>query len=68
MRETHSFIRTEDVIGRDNDKEEIIRILLDTNVEDSVLILPIVGLGGLGKTTLAQLIFNDEKIQSGFEQ
>ena len=50
VRETHSFIRTEDVIGRDNDKEEIIRILLDTNVEDCVLILPIVGLGGLGKT------------------
>ena len=68
VRETHSFIRTEDVIGRDNDKEEIIRVLLDTNVEDSVLILPIVGLGGLGKTTLAQLVFNDEKIQSGFEQ
>ena len=61
VRETHSFIRTEDVIGRDNDKEEIIRILLDTNVEDTVLILPIVGLGGLEKTTLAQLVFNDEK-------
>ena len=68
VRETHSFIRTEDVIGRDNDKEEVIRVLLDTNVEDSVLILPIVGLGGLGKTTLAQLVFNDEKIQNRFEQ
>ncbi|KAL4601001.1 hypothetical protein ACB092_11G240300 [Castanea dentata] len=68
VRETHSFIRTEDVIGRDNDKEEIIRILLDTNVEDNVLILPLVGLGGLGKTTLAQLVFNDEKIQNRFEQ
>ena len=68
VRETHSFIRTEDVIGRDNDKEEIIRILLDTNVEDTVLILPIVGLGGLGKITLAQLVFNDEKIQNRFEQ
>ena len=61
MRETHSFVRTEEVIGRENDKREIIRILLDTNVEDTVLILPIVGLEGLGKTTLAQLVFNDEK-------
>ncbi|KAL4601012.1 hypothetical protein ACB092_11G241200 [Castanea dentata] len=68
MRETHSFVHTEEVIGRDNDKEEIIKILLDPNVEESVLILPIVGLGGLGKTTLAQLIFNDNKIQNSFEQ
>ena len=68
VRETHSFVRTEEVIGRENDKREIIRILLDTNVEDCVLILPIVGLGGQGKTTLAQLVFNDEKIQNRFEQ
>ncbi|KAK4593585.1 hypothetical protein RGQ29_017628 [Quercus rubra] len=57
-----------EVIGRDNDKEEIIKILLDPNVEESLLILPIVGLGGLGKTTLAQLIFNDNEIQNSFEQ
>ena len=68
VRETHSFVRTEEVIGRDNDKEEIIKILLDPNVEESLLILPIVGLGGLGKTTLAQLIFNDNEIQNSFEQ
>nr|XP_023914358.1 putative disease resistance protein RGA1 [Quercus suber] len=68
VRETHSSVRSEEVIGRDKDKKEIIRILLDTNVEESVLILPIVGLGGLGKTTLAQLVFNDEKIQNRFEQ
>ena len=68
VRETHSFVRTEEVIGRENDKREIIRILLDTNVEESVLILPIVGLGGLGKTALAQLVFNVKEIQNHFEQ
>ncbi|XP_030959120.1 putative disease resistance protein RGA3 [Quercus lobata] len=68
MRETYSFVRDEEVIGRDYDKDKIIKILLNSNVEESVLILPIVGLGGLGKTTLAQLIFNDEKIQNHFEQ
>ena len=68
MRETYSFVRDEEIIGRDYDKDKIIKILLNSNVEESVLILPIVGLGGLGKTTLAQLIFNDEKIQNHFEQ
>ena len=68
VRETHYFVRTEEVIGRENDKREIIRILLDTNVEESVLILPIVGLGGLGKTALAQLVFNVKEIQNHFEQ
>ena len=60
-RETHSFVRSEEVIGRDNDKDEIKKILLDPNAEGNVSILPIVGLGGQGKTTLAQLVFNDEK-------
>ncbi|XP_075643435.1 putative disease resistance protein RGA1 [Castanea sativa] len=68
VRETHSFVRTEDVVGRDKDKLEIKKILLDPNVEGNVSILPIVGLGGLGKTTLAQYVFNDKEIQKHFKK
>jgi hypothetical protein len=65
---THSFVHAEAVIGRDADKKAVIdRLLLDSNVEDNVSILPIVAIGGLGKTTLAQLIFNDEQIEKHFQ-
>jgi hypothetical protein len=64
---THSFVRAEAVIGRDDDKKVVIHRLLDSNVEHNVSILPIVAIGGLGKTTLAQLIFNDDQIKNHFE-
>ncbi|XP_059451669.1 putative disease resistance protein RGA3 [Corylus avellana] len=64
---THSLVRAETVIGREDDKKAVIDFLLDSNVEDNVSILPIVGIGGLGKTTLAQFVFNDDQIQKHFE-
>ena len=66
-RETHSFVPGEDVIGRDEDKKAIIDLLFDSNVEENVSVIPIVGIGGLGKTTLAQYVYNDEKVQKYFE-
>ncbi|XP_050284760.1 putative disease resistance protein RGA4 isoform X2 [Quercus robur] len=66
-RETHSFVPGEDVIGRDEDKQKIKNLLFDSNVEENVSVIPIVGIGGLGKTTLAQYVYNDEKVQKYFE-
>ncbi|KAL4600466.1 hypothetical protein ACB092_11G200600 [Castanea dentata] len=66
-RETYSFVLEEDVVGREDDKEEIIKLLLDANTVENVSIIPIIGIGGLGKTTLAQLIYNDENVKNNFE-
>uniref|UniRef100_A0A7N2LA91 CC-NBS-LRR protein n=2 Tax=Quercus lobata TaxID=97700 RepID=A0A7N2LA91_QUELO len=65
--QTDSLVRAEDVIGREDDKKAIIESLLNPNVKENVSVLPIVGIGGLGKTTVAQLVFNDEEIEKHFE-
>jgi Leucine-rich repeat (LRR) protein len=64
---TNSVVCAEEVIGRDDDKKAVIHRLLDSNAADNVSILPIVAIGGSGKTTLAQLIFNDDQIKNHFE-
>ncbi|XP_024178444.1 disease resistance protein RGA2 isoform X2 [Rosa chinensis] len=58
------------VVSREEDKEKIIR-LLTTDEESSdgqnISFIPIVGMGGLGKTTLAQLVYNDDRMNQTFE-
>ncbi|XP_023924704.1 disease resistance protein RGA2-like [Quercus suber] len=66
-RETHSFVRDKEVIGREEDKKAIIGLLRDFDVKENVSFISIVGIGGLGKTTLAQYVYNDEIVQAHFE-
>ncbi|XP_030962437.1 putative disease resistance protein RGA4 [Quercus lobata] len=67
-RETYSFVLEDEVIGREDDKKEIMERLFDDNVVENISIIPIVGFGGLGKTTLAQLVYNDKNVQTKFEK
>ncbi|XVE91608.1 hypothetical protein REPUB_Repub01dG0024800 [Reevesia pubescens] len=67
-RETSSLVTESEVYGRKNEKEMIIRMLLE-NVSDSddLSVHAICGMGGLGKTTMAQLVYNDESVRKAFD-
>ncbi|ONI09270.1 hypothetical protein PRUPE_5G227800 [Prunus persica] len=73
-RETHSFVQAYDVIGREDDKKQIIIHLFNLtlkeksrDVQENVSVISITGLGGIGKTTLAKLVYNDHRVVKHFD-
>ncbi|GLT78441.1 hypothetical protein SLA2020_499770 [Shorea laevis] len=68
--ETTSLINVEEICGRLKDEERIVNMLLNEGrteeLGSALHMISIVGAGGIGKTTLAQLAFNNEKVKSHF--
>ncbi|VAI68074.1 unnamed protein product [Triticum turgidum subsp. durum] len=71
--QTYSHIDESKIVGRQDEKERVVKILLEhsdnssDDADNNVLVLPIVGMGGIGKTTLAQLVYNDQRVKHHFE-
>ncbi|KAJ1275491.1 hypothetical protein BS78_05G139700 [Paspalum vaginatum] len=62
-RETDSYLEDQTlIVGRNEEKRKIIASLSESMKQD-IIILPIYGIGGIGKTTLAKLIFNDSQFK-----
>ncbi|XP_037487248.1 disease resistance protein RGA2-like [Triticum dicoccoides] len=64
MTTSHSIERQ--VYGRDAERDEIIDLLIKGGCSD-LNILPVVGIGGIGKTTLARYVYHDERITNHFD-
>ncbi|GMP42108.1 hypothetical protein CsSME_00011958 [Camellia sinensis var. sinensis] len=68
-RNSSSLVVEADVVGREDDKNKIVDQLLSKEFdrEGDISVIPVIGMGGLGKTTLAQVVYNDDRVKKHFE-
>ncbi|KAK8626953.1 hypothetical protein V6N13_134582 [Hibiscus sabdariffa] len=67
-RETSSLVNESEVIGRADEKGEIVSMILSNATHhDGLSVYAICGMGGLGKTTIAQLVYNDQNVAKAFD-
>ncbi|GLT91513.1 hypothetical protein SLE2022_093960 [Rubroshorea leprosula] len=63
--QTHSFLDQE-VFGRNEDVDQIVSLLIDSGNQEVLSVISIVGMAGLGKTTLAKKVRANDKIREYF--
>ena len=63
--ETSSDVVEEHIVGRIEEKEKVMASLLQV-MSEKIVILPIHGIGGIGKTTFAKLIYNNPNFECYF--
>ncbi|KAK9997535.1 hypothetical protein SO802_022221 [Lithocarpus litseifolius] len=67
QRETDRFLDNSEVVGRGDCVSKILQLLTSESTE-KLSVIPIVGMAGVGKTTLAKLLYNHELVNSYFNK
>ncbi|MCD7452577.1 hypothetical protein HAX54_017496 [Datura stramonium] len=66
-REFSTSVVEPEIFGRQNEIKELVSRLISDDVNSkSLTVIPIVGMAGIGKTTLAKAVYNDEKVEDHF--
>lgn len=66
FRPTIQYVGDSEVVGRQKDVDAVVEMLLGPDIQDGPSVIAIVGMAGLGKTTLAQLVYEHEKVVNNF--
>ncbi|XP_022764233.1 putative disease resistance protein At3g14460 [Durio zibethinus] len=66
---TTSLVNESEVCFRSNERELIVDLLLSDHrtTENGIPVIVIAGMGGIGKTTLAQFVYNDRRVRDSFD-
>ncbi|KAL3497585.1 hypothetical protein ACH5RR_040317 [Cinchona calisaya] len=68
IRLTHPFVDDSEIVGRDDDISSVKRMLTSSDYKTDLPVIAVVGMGGQGKTTLAQLVYKNDAVVRHFDK
>ncbi|CDP07187.1 unnamed protein product [Coffea canephora] len=67
-RSTVPFVRESGTVGREVEVSQVVSMLISSDYKKDLPVISIVGMGGQGKTTLAQMVLKNESVMKHFDK
>jgi len=66
---SNSVVNESVIVGRRDDKEKLMNMLMSesVNIYNELGVIAVLGVGGVGKSTLVRLVYNDRKVDEYFD-